>query len=627
MYHCEEVKPVAGLRRADAGQGPDIARLRVSDTAVRIWMEGIPLALGAALILISASLPFLAQPLAGNDDRLFARLARNILEYGWLGPYNNLTLAKGPFYPFFLALVSLSGLPFLAAQAIFYVIACIVLARAIGQLGQSRSAEFAVSVLLLLNPALFNLSVLHVVRDGLYVSLTMLTVALMLMWHMRRDARVARRAWFAAASGIMLAILWLTREEGIWILPTLLFIALLHIARVRPLGWRPIMREAMLLLIICGTTTICVGAVCLVNAWHYGVADIVEFKQTEFVAAYSALARIQQKDARPDVGFPRASLEQAYAVSPAAAELRSYMEGPGWPYLAGISCDVFAISPCDGEMHGIWLAWMLRIATAAAGRYGSAREARGFYGRLAREVNIACDDGRLVCTPPRHSLLPPIHWRDIGVALGAALRMVRFIVTLDGWWLPVNRQAQAALPAGLRVGVPPVSCLAAIPLPPCRDDGWFFDLVRTTLFVMPPSQLGPQGDQTYEQAQEASRQLPSVHRAMVLITILDRVRLALATVLPWMSGFALICFLIGGVMQISRARRNDVWVAAAVCAVIVMSRIGLLAPLDATMFPTVRVRYLEPIYPFVLSFCVLAPAALWWSARLWRTPRRRMMSP
>jgi hypothetical protein len=46
---------------------------------------------------------------AGHDDRLFVSLAENILRGEWLGEYNNLTLAKGPFYPVWISMIFLLG--------------------------------------------------------------------------------------------------------------------------------------------------------------------------------------------------------------------------------------------------------------------------------------------------------------------------------------------------------------------------------------------------------------------------------------------------------------------------------------------------------------------------------------
>ena len=483
-----------------------------------------------------------------------------------------------------------------------------MLARAIGQFSRSRSIEFAAALVLLLNPVLFEQSVLRIARENLYVALTVLVVGLAIVCYNRRDARSAFRVLLAGATGLTLAALWLTREEGPWILPPLLLMAVIHLAAYRSRGYRLLLREVALLGVIGGTAAIGVGTVGLVNAWQYGVGDAVEVKQTEFVAAYAALARIQPADPRPHISIPRSNLEKAYAVSPAAAELRSYLEGPGSTSIVQAACvdDGALIAPCDGEFRNAWFLWALRLATAAAGHYSSAREARAFYARLAREVDAACSDGRLACRPSSNSLLPPLRWHDLAVASEAAYSMTRLVVTLHGWWWQTNKRGVWWPP------LPPVSCLSPDPLPVCRADGWFFDIAHTPLFV---TLSGPDGDPDYERSMQAGMQLPSVRNALVMTQIVYRVRLVFSAVLPWLSGFALACFMIAGMMQLSRKRRNIVWLAAAVCASVMLARIGALALIDALMFYTVRMIYLAPVFPFLLTFCILAPASLWRSIK------------
>ncbi len=45
----------------------------------------------------------IANPQFSHDDLLFIRLAQNLAQGQWLGPYDNLTLSKGPFYPLWIA--------------------------------------------------------------------------------------------------------------------------------------------------------------------------------------------------------------------------------------------------------------------------------------------------------------------------------------------------------------------------------------------------------------------------------------------------------------------------------------------------------------------------------------------
>ena len=266
--------------------------------AMPIAMRAIPLAMAAVLVIGFAYVPFFPVPAAGVDDGLYARQAVNILRYGWLGSYDYMTLEKGPFYPLFLAASSLSGLPFLVVQGALYAGASLGLARAVGMLSGSLVIEFIGASLLLLNPMLFEMDMLHVLREGIYVSLTMLVVALTLLCGASQDRRPARRTLRAGAAGTALAAFWLTREEGVWLLPSLLFIAGLHVLSVRSQGYRAILRACLVFATMGGIAAAWVGAVCLTNEWQYGVGEVVELKQTEFIDAYSAHARIQHTGAQ-----------------------------------------------------------------------------------------------------------------------------------------------------------------------------------------------------------------------------------------------------------------------------------------------------------------------------------------
>ena len=55
---------------------------------------------------------------------VWQRLDEPIAETGWLGPYYQLTLVKGPFYPLFIAANLKLALPILFAQEVMYLLGC-----------------------------------------------------------------------------------------------------------------------------------------------------------------------------------------------------------------------------------------------------------------------------------------------------------------------------------------------------------------------------------------------------------------------------------------------------------------------------------------------------------------------
>ncbi len=66
------------------------------------WCLLISLSLISLLIDYRQRIPVLT--FARYDDGLFLNLANHIAQGNWLGPYNNLSHVKGPFYPFFMAM-------------------------------------------------------------------------------------------------------------------------------------------------------------------------------------------------------------------------------------------------------------------------------------------------------------------------------------------------------------------------------------------------------------------------------------------------------------------------------------------------------------------------------------------
>jgi hypothetical protein len=94
---------------------------------------------------------------AAYDDQLFVRHASFISDGAWLGPFDQLTLAKGPAYPVFLAVVRRLGLPTALAYQVLALAAAGTLAYLIARLIGSRCVAAVAFSALALNPVLFGL--------------------------------------------------------------------------------------------------------------------------------------------------------------------------------------------------------------------------------------------------------------------------------------------------------------------------------------------------------------------------------------------------------------------------------------------------------------------------------------
>ena len=411
------------------------------------------LALFAALAIAALSLwlrmafPVHAIGHASYDDALFVRSAYALAGHQWLGPFDQLTLAKGAGYPAFIHFAAALGLPLkLAEQAVYLAVAALLAWQVAVRLGR-RLPGLLLFAVFAFNPALWHPELARVIRENLYLSQSLALIVLYAMLLFPRHGRARKRPWLLAlATGLVLGSYWVTREEGIWLLPALAVLAgmgalaawrrgrrLRRISPARPDAWRLAAAFLAPLALSVAAAGLVVNGVKAANLWHYGVFIANEFHATDFKNAYGALARIRHDQPRRYVVFPADARQRAYAASPAARELQPFLEGDSGQTWRRIGCGQTGISPCPEILSG-WFMWALRDATSLAGHYRSAPEALAFYRRLADEINTACDSGAIPCGPARHSLAPALDAGDIAPTL-ASLRSIapKLLGLGDGW--------------------------------------------------------------------------------------------------------------------------------------------------------------------------------------------------
>ncbi|MCK7495036.1 MAG: hypothetical protein MZW92_31105 [Comamonadaceae bacterium] len=164
--------------------------------------------------------------------------------------------------------------------------ACIIAAVALKPLIPAWLPRYAIFLFVLFNPMSFTGSVMaHVVREGIYPALTLLVIGSAAGFLLRLDRAVTMQLPWAAGLGLSLAALWLTREEGVWIVPPLLLLALFGTAEIVRDG-RCIPGKLLPLFIPFIIWTVCVTGICMLNRVYYGIFTTTEMKSPDFLDAY-----------------------------------------------------------------------------------------------------------------------------------------------------------------------------------------------------------------------------------------------------------------------------------------------------------------------------------------------------
>ena len=355
------------------------------------------------------SQPLFAIGRSPHDDRLFLTLASYLLKGEWLGPYDSLTLVKGPFFPLWIAITFSLKIPLLLSGQILYAVSCLVLTHSLKPLFKKDVSIILFFAILLFNPASYDASLTRVSREAIYPALSVLVTACAFgVFFSDGDDRKKTWPW-KIGLGITFASFWLTREEGVWVIPFLFFMVcckamLAYQSRNFRKVWfsfKPWLTSFMI-------SSMLIISVNVLNYVHYGVFAKTEMETHSFKAAYGALSRVKPAKPIRYVPVTKETRRRIYEVSPAFKELARYLEGRQgriWSDLA-----LGQKTPENKrEILGGWFTWAFRSAVADRGYYDG-KYPEDYYLRLAKEVNEACENGKLDCYPERDTVFPIWHW-------------------------------------------------------------------------------------------------------------------------------------------------------------------------------------------------------------------------
>lgn len=576
-------------------------RLSRTEPGACRWSVASPWAMAALVALklwLVAGQQHAAIATAGYDDALYIKLARHLARHlvtgEWLGPYDHLTLLKGPGYSLWVAGNFFIGLPLHVSQHLVYAGACALFVVAIRPRVSSRLVRLGLFAVLLFQPMSFSTSTLRYTRDSLYTTQVLGALSCLLGMMVRLDAPLRVIVRWSLGFGFIGGFLWVTRDEGVVILPAVgaawAMIAV-RLWRDRRPDW---LRRALAIALSLPLAVALVLAVAQMNRRHYGIFTISELKKAEHTDAVGALARVEPAQLRRWVIVSTETRERIYPYSSSFRELQPILEGPRrklWGSMGPLMFEWDQAAMRDeiltGKMLGTichetvewdqaamqeeimtgWFFFALREAVVLTGRYNSAPEAMRYYARLADEVNAACAAGLLRCGPSRSSLAPPWRREYLGLTLRRMCRGAARLVTL------------ADMPTFPTIGSEEL-------LAPFRN--MTNDRLTPVSGAAPP----PRSERTVLDQWKLER-LMTIHRVY-------------AATLPTVGVLAVASFVL--CLSLGRARRTCRLLGPALVLLMAIgARLALLAYMDATAFPRALIPlYMLPIYPLMLGFFLLA---------------------
>ncbi len=362
------------------------------------FIIGLLVAAGFLRLFLSVDMPTVIRAYLVVDDALFVRLAEEISSGRWLGDFNSSAIVKGPGYSFFLVFGHMTGLPITLISGLFQVFSVAMFGYAVFRLTQSRLGGIFVFALLLFFPSTYSSDVTAINRTLVYWPQALLILAFVLLAMSRTDDPRKCREWLTL-SGLIFGWFCVTREEGIWLVPTLVLL-IAYVLYTMEGSWPDRIKAGGAFAIAAVLPLVLVS---FFNLVAYGTFVVTDWNGKDMKRVLYTLQRVESPNRQPLLAIPQDVRLKAYEVSPALAEIQPLIDPPA-PAIGSFSnagCRYYPRNkPLCGDIVSGWLPWAIRNSMDKLGHYTSPKRANAYLKRVADDLEAACDTGALTCTAP-----------------------------------------------------------------------------------------------------------------------------------------------------------------------------------------------------------------------------------
>lgn len=335
-----------------------------------------------------------------TDDALMVRMASGLLSRHWLGQYSAVVLMKGMFYPLFLAVNRILGLPLLMTTDLIHSAACLFFVLQIRDLIPSKTGRLLLFAVLVFDPVSSCLTNFQrVYRSSIVETQSLFLFGCYYGIYLQNRARLnggepfrARECLLPVFSGLVIWSCWNTREETMWMLPFLavgsLLILLDQFRGMKDRKCRKKDGAIRCMLVLVPLLTLMAGNLILtaVNGAVYGVPVRLEIDDGAFADALKTIYSVKNEEEIPCVSVSREKLERLMAVSPSLDSIREELETELQRYAQSDR------NRKDLEVEDGWFFWALRYAAFNSGKADTLPRSQEFWTAVREEIENALND-------------------------------------------------------------------------------------------------------------------------------------------------------------------------------------------------------------------------------------------
>lgn len=306
-------------------------------------------------------------------------------DWYWFRPYSWTAFVRPCAYPLFIAVVHFFGMPLRIAIELAQMAGYGVLLLALRKAAVPRWLCLVLFALMVLHPASFLYNT-HTMSESFYTAVLAAALGASLLTLFTKKFR------HAVGAGVAYAVLWNTREES-FLIPLILiviFALALWQRRDAPTPKAHFVFWLKRMGALSAALFVLIATVYSANYATYRAFAKSDMSSPAFEKLFKALLRIKPSYSLRYIAVNVGALRMAYEVSPTFAQLKPHFEGVYGQNWTNPVFDTFRV-----REYGPWFMWALRNMTANANYYKDPVTTNAFFRKAAREINKACDEGRI----------------------------------------------------------------------------------------------------------------------------------------------------------------------------------------------------------------------------------------
>ena len=313
-----------------------------------------------------------------HDDGLYVKMLKALTKGQYLGAYSAKTLIKGPVFAFVLFIARIYKMGFSSFLTILYTLACLYFLTSLKHIIKSKKFLLIIFIVLLFNPVTYSQDLFQrLYRNSISITELLFFLFLLFLFITYKNKKILNNILL----GIIVSIMFLTREDNIWVYPIILFLIIYSIYKERKI--KTIIISIIPIIIL----QLSLNLVSFINYKNYGIYTYNEIQKSEFHNTYKKILQIKDDKKIHMVSIPKSTLykliDNTKTFNFSKDELDRFYH----------IFEYYEYESTKGEIYNGNIVWDLRKMIDIKHNFKSGKESEAYYKKLGEEIDELFKNG------------------------------------------------------------------------------------------------------------------------------------------------------------------------------------------------------------------------------------------